>query len=477
MSFWSSLFSAIFRATQSREPDRVPTDEAPRPTPTPSEPPFAPPPEPVPPAPEPAPAMPAPPSPPDLQPPQADGPSPMASRRVTKVIRLGCVDADVADADCQVFVSALEEITRVPLAQVADGLDKWRMDRRPPADDGAMTVSQVQQALRQLGFFPGGEVDGICGYRTQAAIRLFQEYVRTMDGHPDVIPDGIYGPQTHGHLVRWLQGGHRANWSPRPGEYDMWLGFLREVQASYVHAPGRVTEEVNQFAQASDTRRPAEWVTDGPGHIHLIGVRRTEFSGKFDDIFILLIKGLVFKFQGSTEPGSSSNPLGPPYLVPGQHDYHFGWHRRTYLALRPRSAGTLIIRAGDDRRLTEDDLQRGLEANPTINIHWGGRGMSRDVNSWSEGCQVINGEVYINPAGQLVSCGRFAAIFSSDPTRSASKTRGAYTLISDLVTALSGDMSGNTVHYTMVREADLDLVPAIRQSLDKARDRVFDIAI
>ncbi|MEL6955729.1 MAG: hypothetical protein AAFO88_03720, partial [Pseudomonadota bacterium] len=269
----------------------------------------------------------------------------------------------------------------------------------------------------------------------------------------------------------------KANWSPKPGEYDMWLGFLREVQASYVQRPSRVTRMVNDFRGTSDTRRPAEWITDGPGHIHLIGVRRGEFSGKFDDIFILLIKGLVFKFQGSTEPGASSNLKGPPYLVPGQHDYHFGWHRRTYLALRPRSAGTLIIRAGDDRRLTDDDLSRGLEANPTINVHWGGRGMSRNVNTWSEGCQVINGEVYINPAGQLISCGRFAAIFSSDPTKTASKTRGAYTLISDLVTALSGDMPSNTVHYTMVTEEDLNLVPTIREAMNKARDRVFDIAI
>jgi len=472
MSFWSNLFGAIFKAAQSNETTRVPVGNSPEPlpTPTPAEPPFSPP------SPRAEPLTPPPASASTPPPPASTTPGP-ASRSVTKAIKLGCVDADVADADCDVFVTALEEITRVPLADVADGLDKWRMDRRPAVDDTAMTVSHVQQALRQLGFFPGGEVDGICGYRTQAAIRLFQEYVRTMDGQPSVIPDGIYGPQTHSHLVRWLQGGHKANWSPKPGEYDTWLGFLREVQASYVQRPGRVTRMVNDFRGTSDTRRPAEWITDGPGHIHLIGVRREEFSGKFDDIFILLIKGLVFKFQGSTEPGASSNPKGPPYLVPGQHDYHFGWHRRTYLALRPRSAGTLIIRAGDDRRLTEDDLARGLEANPTINIHWGGRGMSRNVNTWSEGCQVINGEVYINPAGQLVSCGRFAAIFSSDPTKTASKTRGAYTLISDLVTALSGDMPSNTVHYTMVTEEDLNLVPTIHEAMNKARDRVFDIAI
>ena len=93
---------------------------------------------------------------------------------------------------------------------------------------------------------------------------------------------------------------------------------------------------VNAFSRPTDTRKVAR-VGLHPGHVHLVGIRRNEKSNKFDDIFVLLIKGLVFKFQGSTEPGASSNAAGAPFLVQGQHDYHFGWHKSQYLALRPAS--------------------------------------------------------------------------------------------------------------------------------------------
>jgi hypothetical protein len=128
---------------------------------------------------------------------------------------------------------------------------------------------------------------------------------------------------------------------------------------------------VNTFAGKSDTRKVAQADFD-PRQIHFVGVRRNDAPNKFDDVFVLLMKGLVFKFQGSTEPGASWNAAGAPFLVQGQHDYHFGWHKSQYLALRPESRGVLVVRSKGDMRLDDADLNKGLEANATINVHWGG---------------------------------------------------------------------------------------------------------
>lgn len=401
------------------------------------------------------------------------------------MIELGAMDPEVTDAASAAYAREVERVTRLALASVQSGRDKLVPKRVVPAGPTVMRVAQVQQALRDLGFFPGGAVDGICGYRTQSAIRLFQEYVRSVE-RLDCTPDGAVGPQTQANIMRWLAGGLRTVWAPtidawnagtlQPGEYGEWLALLERVKQRYLAAPSRVLQLVNDFRGASDTRKVADWDFAAAGNIHLIGIRRSEMRGKFDDIFVLLIKGLVFKFQGTTEPGASENPKGPPHLVPGQHSYHFGWHRRSYLALRPQSAGVLVVRAGADKVLDDSDLARGLEPNATINIHWGGLGMTRDIRSWSEGCQAINGTVYINAGGDVVSCSRFAATTPSEATTDPKKTRGAYNVLLDLVNALGGDLPGNTVKYTLLPEADLGLAPALATGLADARSRVVAMA-
>ncbi|MEO5698506.1 MAG: peptidoglycan-binding protein [Burkholderiaceae bacterium] len=399
------------------------------------------------------------------------------------MIELGCFDPDIADADCAAYAREVETLTRVPLAKVQPGLDKWVARRQPPSGPGAMNVRQVQQALRDIGFFPGGRDDGIFGYRTLSAVRLFQEYVRSVEKLA-CAPDGRFGPQSQAHLQRWLDQRLVSTWSaaidawragtPSTDEFAAWLNGLEAVKAARLAAPGALLQQVNEFKGTNDTRKVAEWDFAAPGNIHLVGVRRQEFTGRFDDVFVLLLKGLVFKFQGSTEPGSSSHPKGPPYLVPGQHDYHFGWHRSTYLALRPSGNGVLVVRAGADKTLDDADLNAGLEANPTINIHWGGRGMEGMVNNWSEGCQVINGSVYIGADDQLVSCAEYAATRSTDPTTRPDKTRGAYNVLLDLVTALGSDIPGSAVKYTLLTEGDLALAPGLAQRLTDARQQVLE---
>ena len=398
------------------------------------------------------------------------------------MIRLGCFDSDLGDASCQAYLKEVEQITRLPLSTIATGLDKVSLEKYLPDTDQSMSVAQVQDGLKSIGFFPGGEIDGICGYRTQSAIRLFQEYVRSVEkADAGLVPDGRFGPRSQAHLKRWMDGDLRSEWTPtierwRAGtlgqtEYTAWLALLEKVKQRYLASPNRMLEMVNAFGGASGTRKVAQWDFRPLENIHLIGIRRDEFNGKSDDIFVLLIKGLVFKFQESTEPGVMEDAAGYPFLVQGQHDYHFGWHKKTYLALRPQST-VLVVRSKSDNRLDDADLKNGLEANGSINIHWGGRGLGGDVKDWSAGCQVITGSVYIDPEDELIECSRFAAVRSSDPMIDPSKTRGAYNVLVDLVTALSSDQVP-TVKYTLLIEPDLEPDPALRQKLVDARNRVM----
>lgn len=394
-----------------------------------------------------------------------------------EMIKLGTYDAGVTQDMLTLYKDRVKDLTRVSTEEVKEGSDKLRFHSHAPDVRQPMSVAQVQQALKSAGFFPGGAVDGICGYRTLSAIRLFQEYVRSIEKLSSV-PDGLFGPNAQGHLQRWIDQGKVPDWATtvaqwREGtladtEYNRWLTLGEKVKARYMAEPNRMLNLVNAFAGATDTKQVADWEFD-PKHMHLIGVRRDEFSGKFDDIFIFLIKGLVFKFQGSTEPGSSEHERGRPFLVQGQHDYHFGWHQRRYLALRPRhlDSGVLVVRSKNNHRLDDSDLDSGLEANATINIHWGGKGITFNVSTWSAGCQVINGTLYINHQNDLMDCSSFVA--RNNGAVGGSKTRGAYNVMVDLATALSSDMESNTVKYLLLKEQDLELDPVLKQGLSDAR--------
>jgi len=398
------------------------------------------------------------------------------------MIKLGSVDIGTSDSARTAYLKQVESITRLPLAEVAAGADRIALANFAPDANQSMSVATVQQHLKNIGFFPGGAVDGICGYRTQSAVRLFQEYVRSVE-KIDCTPDGQFGPGSQKQLQRWLDNNVQSQWASIMAqwqtdgsgvpEYGAWLALLSDVKAKYMSAPTRALELVNSFSGANDTIKVSQWDFSSK-QIHLIGIRRSELAGKFDDIFVLLIKGMVFKFQGSTEPGASSSDRGRPFLVQGQHNYHFGWHKRTYLALRPQGNGVLIVRSRNNDTLDEADLKNGLEANPTINIHWAGKGLLADVKTWSEGCQVINGSVYLNPSDTLVSCTAFAALNNENIAANPGKTRGAYNVLFDVVTALGNDLTP-TVKYTLLNEADLDLAPDLKQGLANARARVVPL--
>ena len=106
-----------------------------------------------------------------------------------EMIQLGSFDTTVTQAQrdslpsagnsdrAAAAISPRREATNSPFAPYA------------PEPQQPMTVADMQQALKSIGFFPGGKVDGICGYRTRAAMRLFQEYVRSVEKLP-CVPDG-----------------------------------------------------------------------------------------------------------------------------------------------------------------------------------------------------------------------------------------------------------------------------------------------
>jgi hypothetical protein len=156
--------------------------------------------------------------------------------------------------------------------------------------------------------------------------------------------------------------------------------------------------------------------------------------------------------------------------VPGQHKYRFGWHKmtamkRVYRARKPATAGVLVIRDGNrDDAFTDADLTGKLEANASINVHWGGKGTS----NWSEGCQVICGRGYVNHDDQAVDCLTFAdSTYENLATRpnGVYVTKGAYSVLVDLVTAFSRDV--HAADYMLLYERDLDLEPELGAAVAK----------
>ena len=210
-------------------------------------------------------------------------------------ISLGACDPGCTPADPAQYFVPLHESTMKGKARFrGEGENEWIEFRESAAGND---VRDLQQFLKQAGFMPFGKVDGIFGYRTAASLRLFQEYVRSVEGDASIgAADGLLGPRTTEHLGRWRAGAVRANWerwsSERPTpEYAQWLRLLDRVRERYLRKPTALLEQVNEFAGESDTLKAADWNFD-PRRIHLVGVRCGEAapgSRVNDDVFVLLI--------------------------------------------------------------------------------------------------------------------------------------------------------------------------------------------
>ena len=396
------------------------------------------------------------------------------------MISLGTYDENVSKTDLAEYQEYVKKITNaVALPEWNHQLreeGKW-VDYAPINAADEMKVAALQQFLHDAGFLPFAKIDGICGYRTAAGIFLFQEYIRTIEGISDIgFPDGRFGKISLQHVRRWQANNQQADWAAFSStnlspEYSQWLSLLQAVKTHALEQPSETLKKVN-VAGSCDTLKVTDWDFD-PAKIHLVGIRHRKApqaaAQSLDDVYKLLINGVVFTFYGSTEPGTKEGSKYP-FLVPGQHRYRFGLHKQSetakvFLALRPLGKGVWVQRSAH-LIPTDAELAGPMDGpNPTINVHWGGEGLT-DSAAWSAGCQVIAGKSYINHHGKAIDCSPFAATsypgLGAKDTKGVYLTKGAYTILEDLVAAFSGaNPDDNIVRYTLLTEADLTLNPAI----------------
>ncbi len=79
------------------------------------------------------------------------------------MIRLGIFDQVVSQKALDTYTKLVQKTTRVKTNEVTDGSDKLIFFKHIPEGNQMMNVSEVQTVLNQLGFFPGGQVDGMPG--------------------------------------------------------------------------------------------------------------------------------------------------------------------------------------------------------------------------------------------------------------------------------------------------------------------------
>ena len=387
---------------------------------------------------------------------------------------LGSCDKGKIPSDKKRFLEPyhIDGLLRNKISFRDDDRTKWRSFREGKSNE----VKDLQRFFKTAGFMPRANLDGIFGYVTQAAARLFQEYVRTVENVPNMLPDGIIGNGTMQHITRWKKEGRLCRWSQsspnKPTqEYINWMQLLNNAKQHYQSNPGPVLKHLNNLSKTYSTRKVSDW-TFSSEDIHLIGVRRHQTQSTTrrsnDDLFFLLINGMAFTFWGSTD--SSVNMAqrdDEAFLIEGQHLYRFGWHKiwkeaKIYRALKPYDAtGVMIVRDWDsDNAFTDNDMKvkdrngnvKGLEVNNSINIHWSGIGKS----NYSAGCQVIAGKSYINDAGDLQDCSKFASSSYGGLTSSVKKTKGAYNVFTDLILCYAPE-NVTKLYYTLGREESLDL--------------------
>lgn len=427
---------------------------------------------------------------------------------LTEVLHLGMIDEDAFDqfqSEKETYFRKYHELfwdSKVYTAYKhkkmlfrGEGADEWITPRSTKGNN----IKNLQAFLQDHGFMPGARLDGVFGYWTLASLRLFQEYIRTIEGlgvEEVGMPDGRVWKNTHKHMMRWRDNKLYCSWGPnevnkeqprefkwtKPSkEYNLWMKLLNKskdhCQTVLDEADSKddlllfQLQDLENYAQKTDSRKVSKW-SYKPEEIHLIGIRRKQEQRAHqrgnDDLFVLLMNGMVFKFWGSTDPQPAESKDQEPYLIEGQHKYKLAWHKvsnstRIYKALRPYGPGVLVYRDwGKNDALIEEDIRKGLSHNPTkdkklnnpntlINIHWTFDGKT----NWSAGCQVISGRSYINNEGKLVDCSTFSAAkystLSSISQKGVRRNRGAYTFISDFIMAYSSTATDHLL-YTLCND-------------------------
>lgn len=385
------------------------------------------------------------------------------------LLKLGTADSGNQPTNLKNYLKSIHATLHPTLQNRAQFRDEsqWRSVQTIPGNE----VKELQQFLMDAGFLLPDTPDGIYGYRTRAGARLFQEYVRSVEGIAAIgTPDGVVGNNTRKHIQRWKDGNLKSEWGKasvenQSIEFTRWMNILRSMHEGLKQNSNLVLDMVNAYPKKSDTLPISEWSFDDKD-IHFIGIRRNydtkEWKRGNDDVFILLINGMVFKFWGSCDPNPKGSRTDEPYLVEGQHLYQLGWHKmsereKAYMALKPKTVGTLVYRDRTGANaLTEANVRKGLTGpNNSINIHWSGIGSY----NFSAGCQVIAGASYINHKDEVVDCSGFASKSYAGLKKVAGvprKTKGAYNLLADLV-AVYRRKENNTVRYTLGRDVNLNM--------------------
>lgn len=233
-----------------------------------------------------------------------------------------------------------------------------------------MTVTEVQQALLDLGYDPG-PVDGVWGSQSRLACIRFQQD----QGLP---ADGIPGPQTQAALQEALSGEQDEIPAPSP------------------------MPEVMQHAASLGYK-----VWGDPWRLWLFGIRSpNREAGRFDDALgACWTEGDGYWrcewWPGTTDPGvewleNPSRAAGTAILVADQYVdcWEIGLHQGKYEALR-QVAPVKIYRDGDKDHILDLDPSTITEGIYGINIHAATRkvgGVSTVVGKWSAGCQVHSSE-------------------------------------------------------------------------------------
>ncbi|MBK8565732.1 MAG: peptidoglycan-binding protein [Saprospiraceae bacterium] len=386
----------------------------------------------------------------------------------TTTLRLGKTDQGSIPADLSKYFGAYHASMAAALKakrafrEEANGV--WKPFEEIPGTE----VKALQQFLKDAGFMPNSKLNGIYDYSTQAAVRLFQEYIRTVEGDASIgTPDGVAGSTTFRFIEKWKaekQGKPefvcewgRSSSQAGSADFNYWLNILQEAKAFYSTQHNPILALSEKHTRPGDTKKIKDWDVS-PDTVHLIGIRRKQEANirrrENDDLFVLLIKGMVFKFWGSTDPNQNIiKRRDEPFLIEGQHSYKFGWHKvsdaqEVYRAFEPATVGVLVFRdRNNNDSLDESDIARGLDAvpNETINIHWSGKGGA----NFSAGCQVIAGQSYSNHKGKVIDCTAFASLNYDGLAQG--KTRGAYNMLTDLILSYLPE-GVFTIAYTLARD-------------------------
>ena len=209
---------------------------------------------------------------------------------------------------------------------------------------------------------------------------------------------------------------------PRSGLFGL-FGRRATERAESVDRASSVRVPADQEARAAEYRSMVadaggRWRT-GVRELNVVGLRGQDIEGRksdefnrFNDTIAFVWKGddgrmNVREFRATTDPGVGRSAYGlgvdvngdgrkdVGHVMPGQYTYRAGTHRGMSGAARPDS--TIVARdTNGDGTLSQAEASRRSRGGGH-NLHWawenaeeyGGRPLATEVNSSSEGCQVI----------------------------------------------------------------------------------------